>query len=366
MSKAVIDQVLEGVRKARIRPQKTVMRTVVSGSSGDAVVYFNGSAVSLMHVLGVDWKAEKAYFDSLNYKAVSPKGIDHDDTIVLSKPAADIIGAKPGDKVLFEIKNSHGQINTAYFTVSAIFQDMSIFGYYKVFLSKKTLNKLIGFQENECSVIGFYFANKDQVEAKREALYKTLKSMPMKVEVGKPPRSRAQYDRSLSIPGKRVMLITIPIYLTQVSDLLDSLNILTVFLYIMILLIIFVSAQVTYSLILNERAKDMGTMRALGFYESDVRRILFAEVSAAGVLAILAGFLLALAGTAIVARISFSGIPGFDMFLRDGKMIPLFKGGTEIFNIAAVYCALIFAIIPGTFRMSRTELPKLLGGGVKE
>jgi putative ABC transport system permease protein len=347
---------------SHLNPERTVMRTVVSGSP-DTTVYYSGSAVPLLHLMGVDWAAEKEYFDSMAY--TEKKGGNTDDTVILSKPAADAVGVHAGDRVLLEVRTCHGQVNTGYFTVASIMRDLSIFGYYKAFISRKALNKLILFPENECSVIGYYFKSDREAQKKCTALYNELKKL--KANLAPLPKTRRDYENSLGGGrGDRLVLITIPVYLTEVSDFLDSLDILSVFLRLMMLLIIFVSTLVTCNLIIRERGKDIGTMRSIGFYESDVRFILFSEVTAAGTLAVIAGFLLSLLGAFIISRLSFTGISGFDMFLKGGRMTPLYEWKTFFSNILGAYCALFLASIPLCWQTSRVGLPKLLAGGVKE
>jgi putative ABC transport system permease protein len=148
--------------------------------------------------------------------------------------------------------------------------------------------------------------------------------------------------------------------------MLDAINILSYSLFGVMLLIIFVSAMVTYNLILSERAKDIGTMRALGFNEVDVRGILYVEVLGAALFALLAGFCISLLGSSLVSQIHISGLSDIDAFLKNGVLTAYFKPSTLGINILAVFCALFLAIIPPTIRTSRSGIPDLITGGVKE
>jgi putative ABC transport system permease protein len=134
----------------------------------------------------------------------------------------------------------------------------------------------------------------------------------------------------------------------------------------MTLLIILVSAGVTYRLILNERAKEIGTMRAIGLYEKDTRRVLLSESFVLATLSIVTGFLLSLFINWIISRLSFSWFPGFEIFLRNGRLMAVYNPFSAALNIAAVYVILFLAVYVPSFGLSRSPLPGLLSGSGKE
>jgi len=157
-------------------------------------------------------------------------------------------------------------------------------------------------------------------------------------------------------------LYTLPVYLSEISGLLDAMNILTYLLYVMMLIIISVSAAVTYRLILHERAREMGVMRVIGFYGADLRLVLWSEVLVIGVISMAAGFLLALVLGRAVSLLSFSWFPGFEIFTRNGRLMPLYLPSTTLTNIAFICIVLFVMALFPSFRASRKNLPGLLSG----
>ena len=162
--------------------------------------------------------------------------------------------------------------------------------------------------------------------------------------------------------GTRVFLYTMPVYLSEVSDLLGAMNIIAYFLYGMMLLIILVSAAVTYRLILHERSKEIGVMRTIGFYGGDLRMVLWAELFALGCAALLAGFLLAWILGQALTLLSFSWLPSFEIFMKDGKLISMYLPKTVIINIVSVFVVLSAATLVPAFRSSKKSLTGLLSG----
>jgi ABC-type lipoprotein release transport system permease subunit len=356
-----IAAVLDAARDAGIGPERTVMRTLF-GNRG--IVYYYGTAVRLKYVLGVDWEDEA--FDRLDFagEARIPAGAGaegSENAVILSEPAADELGVRIGDGVTLEVETVRGQKNTGTFVVCGIVRDTSIFGYHKVYVSRTTLNRMTGLDDGDCSSVGFFLKDRRDAERKRAALQKALEG---RVPTAPLVRDRTEYAEQGAVPwtGIRVFLLTLPVYLSEVSDLLNAVNIIAYFLFAMMLAIILVSAAVTYRLIIHERAKELGIMRAVGFYGGDLRGVLWTEAGALGAASLAAGFLLALVLSFCLSLVSFSWFPSFEIFMSGGKLTSLFLPKTMLINIASVFAALFAAVWFPAFAASRKPLPLLLSG----
>ncbi|MDR0400805.1 MAG: FtsX-like permease family protein [Treponema sp.] len=358
----------------------------------EGVLYFNGSAVRLKYVIGVDWENEAAYFDSLAYRerltppipedaggpgegAETPEfaadffspsesfsGMDGMDQIYLSAPVASLLQARVGDSLILEVNTRQGQKNTAPFIVGGIVEDSTIFGYYKAYIDRVTLNRLLLFNDEDCSIIGIFVKNRWDVENKRALLQRALQN---RLAVGPIVHNREELDKAIAEPyqGIQIFLITLAVYLSEVADLLGAMSLITYFLYTMMLIIMMVSALVTYRLILHERRRELGTMRAVGFYGADIRFILMLETFGLALVSLAAGFLLAFFFQWLVTFISFSWFPSFEIFLENGKLKTLYLSRTVAVNILAVFVSLFTAAIAPVYRSSREPLPGMLSGG---
>jgi ABC-type antimicrobial peptide transport system permease subunit len=332
------------------------------------VLYYNGAAVRLKYVIGVDWDREASYFDSLNYRerpvipgknlSSSPEG----DVIYLSAPVASQLNARAGDRLILEVNTRWGQKNTGVFIVGGIVEDSTIFGYYKVYISRLVLNRLLLINDEDCSIVGIFLKDRREVEKSRVMLQGDLQN---RIQTGPLVYDRDELDRTASEPydGIRVFLLTLPVFLSEVADLLGAMNIVTYFLYIMMLVIMMVSALVTYRLILHERRRELGTMRAIGFYGADIRFILLMETLVLILVSLAAGALLALLFQWLVTFIPFTWFPSFEIFLEDGKLGTLYLPGTVVVNILAVFVSLFLAAMAPVYRSSREPLPGMLNGG---
>jgi len=354
-----ISVILDAVNMSGINPKYTVLRTLF-GNTG--IVYYNGNAVIQKYIIGCDWEKEEHLFSKMEFSSpVSfPVG---DDGIIISDPVAKQLGAVVGDSIILEVDNRWYQKNTNQFIVKGIVQDTSIFGYYKVYVSRLSLNRLLLFNDNDCSTIGFFFDNPSEAEKKRSSLHEIMEG---KIQLGPLVFNREGMVRETALPwtwhGTKVFLYTMPVYLSEISNLLEAMELMTYLLYGMMLIIIFVSASVTYRLILHERVKEMGVMRSIGFYGSDLRMVLWTEITILGLFSIAAGFILAIVFSIIGSFISFSWFPSFEIFLRNGRLTALYLPGTIILNIIITLLILAAAVILPSYRASAKKLPSLLSG----
>lgn len=331
--------------------------------SEQGMIYYNGAAIRLKYILGVDWNGEAHLFDKMSFDGAAelPAG---DDGVILSAPVAAELSARLGDSVVLEVANIQGQKNTGVFIIKGITEDSSIFGYYKAYISRNMLNSLIGFSEGDCSSLGFFLEEPGTAETSRLLLQDALSD---RLQLGPLVRDREGLASALiqdaGKPGIKVYLITLPVYLSEIADLLGALNMVTYFLYAMMLLIILVSAAVTYRLILHERTKELGVMRAIGFYGGDLRRILLTEAFSLGFIALAVGFLFARFLSWLLSFASFSWMPSFEIFMKDGKLTALYLPVSALINALSVFLILFAAVWFPVFQSSKKPLPALLSGG---
>jgi len=352
-----ISAILNAADQAGINPQYRILRTVYGN---DGIIHFNGNAIQLKYLMGCDWDKEAHLLNKMNFEEPVNSTLGNED-IIISVPIAQQLGAKIGDNVILETITRWGQKNTGMFIVREIVNDTSIFGYYKAYISRLSLNQLIDFNDEDCSSVGFFFDKPKTAEYKRIQLQSALSGQ---IQTGLLVYNRDQMalERARPWEGIKVFLYTLPVYLSEISNLLDAMNIITYLLYVMMLLIILVSAAVTYRLILHERAKELGTMRIIGFYGSDLRLVLWTEVLIIGFISLIAGFILAQILSWVVSLLSFSWFPGFEIFMKDGKLSPLYLPKTMFVNILLVFIVLfVMALLP-SIRASRKNLPGLLSG----
>jgi ABC-type lipoprotein release transport system permease subunit len=350
--------ILEAAEQAGIDPVRTAVRTDLYDG---AEIYFNGADLRLKYVQGVDWEAEESFFTRLDYTGAASVEPAAGNGILISESVAEFLGLQQGDDVVLETDPDGTPKNIGIFVVTGIIKDSSIFGYYKAYVDRKILNELIGFEPDDCSFVGFTMANHSDAE-KKKAVFSGYLSKGLAISPLLTTKEEYNTERSKSWEGLRVFVLTIPVYLSDINQLLNAMDLLTYLLYGMMLVIILVSAGVTYRLILHERLREIGTMRAIGFHEGDVQNILILEALGLGVVSLAGGLFFAWFLSRIFSFVSFTRFSGFEIFLRNGKLTALFLPGTTVIDTLAVFCILLPAIWLLSFRVTHVKLPLLLSG----
>lgn len=348
------------IAESHIPIRRTAERTLFND---DATLFFNGESLMLRYLHGVDWQNEREYFESLSYIEGSIDALG-DDSIVISGEAAKVLNVKCGDSVIIEAPDCFKQKNTQVFIVDAIIYDKTLFGLYKAYIHQKKLNELLSYNADDCSSIGVFVRDRSKSESYKVMLRNLLAD---KIQTAPVLETGEQYraERSMEWQGIKVFVLTIPLYVADLYQLIDALNLLTYVLYAMLLLIIFVSAGVTYRLILHERMRELGTMRAIGFSERTVTLVLLMETIALGTVSIAVGCALAALLCAGAGLISLNMIPGFEILLSNGRLTARAAPLALLFNSAALYAMLICAVCVPSGRTVRAPLPEMLAGGAK-
>ena len=356
LSEHEVSSILHAAGVSGISPQHTVKRTIYNG---DGIVFYNGIAIRLTNLLGSDWDSEMHIFSNMSFREPSSFSFN-DDSIILSTQIAGRLGARIGDLVTVEVNTRWYQKNTGLFVVDAIVDDTSIFGYYKAYISRASLNRLLLYNEGDSSSVGFFFENTGAAEKNRRLLHEALSR---NLDTGPLVYDREQRSAATGgWEGSKVFLFTLPVYLSEISELLGAMNIISYCLYAMMLVIILFSVAVTYRLILHERSREMGVMGAMGFSGRDVRLVLWTEMIVLGLISLLLGFLLAWVFGWGISFLSFSWFPSFEIFMKNGRLTVLYLPGTMLLNGASIFILLFMATFVLSFRASRRDLPGLLSG----
>ena len=350
--------ILQAIETLDKKPDRIVKRTLFFA---DGILYFAGNSSRQKNVYGIDWDIEAEEFAELDYAFGNSEGLAGTNGILISKPVAEQLNARIGDDIVLKVRTKTGQNNTGTFIVSGIIRDESIFGYYTCFVDRHYLNSLLGLEKNEYSSLGIYYKNSENIEEQSALLYIQLaEKLPMAPVIN----SKEEYSFQLEQhwEGIRYFVMTLQLFVSQVADLLTAMELISYFLYVVISIIVLVSISVTYKLIIHERMAEIGTMRAIGLQRSDILGILVTEALFVFIISILLGGILSLLILWIISFFSFSLIPGFDIFMNKGRLLPYFTFndiGTNIFLLAAIIFPALW--VP-SFRASRLKLTTALSG----
>lgn len=315
---------------------------------------FSGRTTSQV-ISGVDWDTESG----LQRRLVLLEGdiewvVGDSRSIVLNEQAAERLGVQVGEEVIVRVSTVTGQQNVGNLTVRGISQDPGILGSMSSYAHIQTINELINIPRDSYQAVHITLPGLENTEAVTRLLHAALSERAQVAE-----RSDAEpidvtaanfvfqdvHEEPWS--GSRFVISNINDYLSEIEQLAGAVNMSGTGILVVLVIISMVGVVNTFRMIMYERVREIGTMRALGMQRSGIRRIFRWEAFllascgyAAGVLAaVLVGWLL-----------GFIPIPlesPFALFTRSGSMsFPLQVGGVIGNYVLITLLTVLAASIP--------------------
>ena len=291
---------------------------------------FGGKKV-LSETFGRNFSEDKEFIESLSIIKGDVNSLYTDPhALILSKKTADSLKVEVGDQVLYATTTIYGQREIGEFNVALITRDSSFLTGMWTYMNIDTLNSLIGIPEGGYNFFSIYL--KDPRKQDKIALKLTDAIAEDGVPVCDLRWARAHYpndpDRGVDKQmmgsayeweGTKYGVESMNDASAQLKSVVNIVHTVTTVILIVILLIAMVGVSNTYRMVLYERIREIGTMRALGMSGKDTGKVFTYEAVILSLLAAAAGFI------AAVLFMLFLGIfkinnPDVEFFLRNGHI----------------------------------------------
>ena len=354
-----VNEILSTIEASDMQYHHITQRTQLN----EGTLHYNGAALDQKYIIGVDWDSEYESFEKMSYSSRSNDPYAPG-SIMISSPVASQLQARVGDIITLEVKTLEGQVNTRNFVISALVDDRSIFGYFKCYVRRDELNELAQFPEGAVSNIGVSLHKGRHEDTALRELHSILSE---KIDVAPLFKTRNEIARGRKEQweGTRIFLIPLSVYLSEVDMLLNAISLVSYTLYALMILIISMSVSVTFRLVLHEREREIGTMRAIAFHQSEIVGMLLLETLILFIISLGIGLLLSRIVVTFASLIDYSFIPGFDIFLDNGKLTAVYTFSSFMTNVGVVFLAVIPAVLFPVIVATRRPLAGLLSGGSK-
>ena len=303
-------------------PFRTVSpRSVYYGK--EVRLFFGGNYIRLLRVIGADFETEGKELSKLPFVEGGIEGLSRPDGkngIIISTEASRLLGARLGDDVIIYVKTIEGQYNTENMIVKGIFDESNIFG-YAAYMNREELNIIMDQPQDWATEIAVYAKEGSNIPLITERL---------RLEFAKTkdvfPTINTRHDFSEYRSGNRgndkevVAVMSVNAQLEQLKSLLDAFLLCTYFVLFIFLVIVMIGILNTYRVIVYERTREIGTMRAIGMQASDVKLIFLYEAAALAVIASAIGFVLGLVTFYFVGLFNLSKVTAAGMFTENGRL----------------------------------------------
>ncbi len=325
-----------------------------------------GSKQTNQFLDGVDWHGEASFFPSLSLTAGSLPGPDDRNALILPEAAAERLRVEVGDQVLVRVATVTGQQNVGELVLAATIEDSGITAFSSAFVRLDYMGELIGTGAGEFQVLNLYLRDPRQSGRVAEVLRARLPTAPEdeQEEVsGQPPGTpgalgagvKRLADDEEPWEGTRFEITTLDDILDQVSDLFGVLDIVSLVVFLILLTITMVGVVNTFRMVLLERIREIGTMRAVGMQGRSVRGIFLMEAGFIGLIGALIGLVLAGIAMLVLGQLTLDTDSPLQFFLNDGRITFAVPPLSVVTNVAILLAlSLLAAFIPAR-RAARME-----------
>ncbi len=310
--------------------QSVAATRIRSKARGDLIF---GSRQESISVEGVDWQAEATLWDDLGI-AKDDRGRITANSVVLPEEVAAALGVEVGETLLFRVATITGQANVGELAVAAVYPEQQGFSIATAYTAASHLNALLGLAPQEVQTMNITVRNMEEMDAVADALHGALASVAPVEPRGSPSESggMAGHRRLMSAmaglgttlakgearwEGTKFTVTTLNDVMTPILSLVQALNMIRMGLFVVLLAIIMVGLLNSFRMVLIERTREIGTMRAIGMQRAGVRNAVVLEalfLSLAGALAGLAAALV------LMAALGSIDVPGrFQIFTSGGS-----------------------------------------------
>lgn len=346
-------------------------RLVQKRSAAETTVVFEGKKTT-QSVYGADFAGETYLRKRLVLKEGKYEDLLQPKSLVLSEKVATKIKAQVGDKVLLQLKTVAGQNNVGEFTLRGLTFDMGIFSNMIAYASRDYLNELLALGPNEYQLYGIMLDDLSKAESAKQALTESLKKKAQVFEVTDDSSSASASAGSASMmqsryvklqklakkqtwSGTKYRVFTINDLISQVEQVSSVINTASIVILSVLFLIIMVGISNTFRMVMYERIREIGTMRALGMQRPSVKRLFLLEAGFLATGGTLAGMALAGIVMGALSLVNFGTSTFFSLLMRNGHLTFSISVGQAILNFAIVLALTLVAAFLPARKASRLE-----------
>ncbi|MEW6565090.1 MAG: ABC transporter permease [Spirochaetota bacterium] len=339
---------IEGVEKSPsgknleiIRNDMVINDTIQAAGLSDAYIQKrSGAAVTLIFegkktqqsIIGVDFDKERLLRERVSFIKGGFDQATAPNSLFVSEQVAKKLKVDVGDRLLAQTKTVTGQFNVGEFRVAGIMPSMGLFDQMLAYTPKAYLNSLIGLGPEDYQMLGIMLPDLTQAEKVAENVKTALKARAQVFElppgtlinVSNPAQSRyqklAQLARKETWEGTKYRVYTINDTISQIEQVVQILNTVSTVILVVLFLIILVGILNTFRIIIYERTKEIGTMRALGLQRPDVRNLFILEATFLAIGGVIAGFAAAGIVMLLLSFINFGTGTFFALFMKNGHL----------------------------------------------
>ncbi len=333
-----------------------VVESVTRRSQTMASLIF-GSRQAMQLVYGVDFEAEDKLLDSLVVTAGSLQDVTSEQLAIIPRSVAERLGVEPGETILMRLDTVTGQRNVGEFVVIALIEDQERYGISAVYVKRAYLNSLLGLEAHDYQALNLFLVTMEDADRVGSG-FRTALGVPEPKRLADvrgidDEQAMAElfgFSRAAEIEpweGTRYQVTTINQIMEPVEAAVNALKTIGLVIFFILLVITMVGITNTFRMILIERTKEIGTMRAFGMQRHVVRNVFLMEALLLSAGGAAVGLIVYGLAALILGRIAWDTVPAMQFFLDQGRITFAASPGEIGSNICLVlFMSLLAAYFP--------------------
>ncbi|MBO7637510.1 MAG: ABC transporter permease [Treponema sp.] len=290
---------------------------------------FNGKK-ALARVDGRDFENDRDFIDSFQIKEGDLSNLSDPRAIIIGEGAARTLKVEVGDEILLNTTTIYDQVEVGEFKVALIVKDTNFISGLITYANIETLNELIGIPRGGFNFFAIYLKNNNQQtkaallleNAIRSAKVPVTNLMTARIENPKNPENaivKQLTGKEFKWDGVKYAVEGLDDGVPQLKTVMMYVNMISTIILIVILLITMVGISNTYRMVLYERIREIGTMRALGMTRKDTKRSFRMEAVILSLASGIVGLILSII-LMLVLGLNHIEAESVQMFLKAGHM----------------------------------------------
>ena len=290
---------------------------------------FNGKKV-LASVYGRDFVNDKALLDSFQIKEGDFANLSDPKALIIGEACARTLKVEVGDEVLLTASTIYDQVEVGEFKVAVIVKDTNFISGLITYADIEAVNELIGIPRGGFNFYSIYLKNNNQQSKAAIALENAIRNanvpvtnlLKARMENPKNPENaivKQLTGKEYKWDGVKYAVEGLDDGVPQLKTIMFYVNLVSTIILIVILLITMVGISNTYRMVLYERIREIGTMRALGMTRKDTKRSFRMEAVILSLLSGVLGLVLSIIVMMLLGIIHIEN-ESVQMFLKAGHM----------------------------------------------
>ena len=330
--------------------QELAAVSIARRSELEAALIFAGESVQ-QQVVGVDWQESAFLLDRLALRAGSVEQLlAHPNAVVLNENVAAQLNVAVGDTMLVQSQTATGQQNVGEFLLAATTVDTGLFSGISAYAHRSYVNELLNIAPDAYVTLGILLQDMDAMDAEGDRLYAALAAeldMTARFEGQDGFRDVRRELLQAEWEGTRYQFTTINDFLAGINNVARTMRIIGAVVAAILFIIVAVGITNTFRMVVYERTREIGTMRALGLQRAQARRLFLVEAVLLALGGAVAGLVLAVIARYFLQLIDLGTDSPLFIFLADGHLSfpvdPRFLAG---YLLAVAATTLLAALFP--------------------